>query len=82
MNTIHDLEATTYAPTGYAPRGDDATVASAWSSSPLGNPAHNAGYADQAAYPVDGYDVSDFASEPTTIARRPSSSTRASWRQA
>ena len=46
MNTMHDLEATTYAPTGYAPRGDDATVASAWSSSPLGNPAHDAGYAD------------------------------------
>ena len=74
MNTMHDLEATTYAPTGYAPRGDDATVASAWSSSPLGNPAHDAGYADQAAYPVDSYyvpDSPDFAADPTTVTRRP-----------
>ncbi len=31
----------------YAPRGDESTVASAWSSSPLGDPAAEAGYADE-----------------------------------
>ncbi|MGO8938484.1 MAG: hypothetical protein ACLQLO_15635 [Mycobacterium sp.] len=44
MNTIHDLDATTYAPTSHAPRGEECTVASAWSSSPLGHPADGAAY--------------------------------------
>jgi hypothetical protein len=68
MNTMHDLEATTYAPTSYAPRGDDVTVASAWSSSPLGDPASDAGYADEAGYLADGY---DFPPDPITPARKP-----------
>jgi hypothetical protein len=69
MRTTHDLEATTYAPTSYAPRGDDFTVASAWSSSPLGDPADEAGYADETGYRVDRYDFSPDAVTPAPKAK-------------
>ncbi len=68
VNTIHDLDATTYAPTSHAPRGEECTVASAWSSSPLGDPAGDAAYSDAAGFVDDGY---DFAPDPTTSARKP-----------
>ena len=45
MSTIHDPDRTTIQDpdkTGFAPRAQDATVASAWSSSPLGEPAADA----------------------------------------
>jgi hypothetical protein len=50
MTTVHDFDRTALAPraddfdpTGIAPRGDDVTSAWAWASSPLGNPADEAG---------------------------------------
>jgi len=54
MTTLHDFEATALAPvlapgvddfdrTAFAPRGDEATAAYAWASSPLGEPADEAG---------------------------------------
>ncbi len=61
---MHDLEATSYAPTSQAPRGEECTVASAWSSSPLGDPAGDAAYSDAAGFVDDGY---DFAPDPTVV---------------
>ncbi len=69
MNTIHDLEATSYAPTSQAPHGEECTVASAWSSSPLGNPANDgAVYSDAAGY-ADNSD--GFATELIAPTRKP-----------
>jgi hypothetical protein len=45
MTTMYDADRTTS-----APRGDDATVVSAWSSSPLGAPSAGAAYADHTEY--------------------------------
>ncbi len=68
VNTIHDLDATTYAPTSHAPRGEECTVASAWSSSPLGHPADGAAYSDAAGFVDDPY---DFATDLIAPARKP-----------
>jgi hypothetical protein len=59
VNTVHDLDATSYAPTSHAPRGEECTVASAWSSSPLGDPADGAAYSDAAGFVDDRYDLCD-----------------------
>jgi len=47
MSTMYDAD-----PTTYSPRGEDATIVSAWSSSPLGDPAFRAGDADEDGYPA------------------------------
>jgi hypothetical protein len=65
---MHDLDATSYAPTGHAPRREECTVASAWSSSPLGDPAGGAAYSDAAGF-VDDRD--DFATDLIAPARKP-----------
>ena len=65
---MHDLEATSYAPTTQAPRGEECTVASAWSSSPLGDPADGAAYSDAAGFVEDRY---DFPPDPTNSAPKP-----------
>ena len=57
MSTIYDAD-----PTTYAPRGDDITTVSAWSSSPLGDPADRAGYSAYRA---------DVPPDPITPAARP-----------
>ena len=68
MNTTHDLEATSYAPTSHAPRGDESTVASAWSSSPLGDPSGGAAYSDAPGLVDDHYDL---ATDLIAPARKP-----------
>jgi hypothetical protein len=68
VNTTHDLEATSYAPTSHAPRGDESTVASAWSSSPLGDPSGGAAYSDAPGLVDDHYDL---ATDLIAPARKP-----------
>jgi hypothetical protein len=58
MSTMQDAD-----PTAYAPRADELTIASAWSSSPLGDPGDEAGYPDDAGYSPYRY---DFPPDPIT----------------
>jgi hypothetical protein len=67
VNTICDLEATSFAPTTHAPQDEQSTVASAWSSSPLGNPADDGAYSDAAGF-IDEHH--DFPLDPTTSVRK------------
>jgi hypothetical protein len=76
---MHDLDATSYAPTSHAPRGQECTVASAWSSSPLGDPADGAAYGGAAGFVDDRY---DFATNLIAPARKPWSSARGCWPEA
>ena len=63
MNVMNDQD-----PTTFSPRADDVTAASAWSSSPLGDPA------DGAEYHPYRY---NFPPDPITSAARPKSISKA-----
>jgi hypothetical protein len=63
MNVMNDQD-----PTTVSPRADDVTAASAWSSSPLGDPA------DGAEYHPYRY---NFPPDPITSAARPKSISKA-----